>query len=126
MIQMFMQDSGSTVSLHCMSERVQEWCLPAQAGEVLLLVVVEQQHGSLTTATGVHLEVLVLQGSGDDLTHPTPAAASLLGLERVLCYDLTQEHDVMAGREAHLSFAWGGGGASDGETYRCVCLCMCV
>lgn len=47
---------------------------PAQTGEVLLLVVVQQQHGSLPAPPGVHLKVLILEGCSDDLAHTTPDA----------------------------------------------------
>lgn len=62
---------------------------PAQAAEVLLLIVVQQKGGPLTAAPGIHLKALVLQGSGDYFTHFGPNPAGLFGGERVLSNDFT-------------------------------------
>lgn len=48
---------------------------PAQTGEVLFFVVVQQQHGPLPAPPGIHLKVFILEGRSDNLPHTAPDAS---------------------------------------------------
>lgn len=69
------QDTLQCFSIHFALRRFCQCDQPAQTGEVLFLVVVQQQHGSLPAPPGIHLKVLILEGRSDNLADTAPNAS---------------------------------------------------